>query len=76
MSGTEDAIIPPAAQPELARHIPGAWLAQFPGAGHGFLWEQPDRVAAAIDAFLDVSHEAASSAAAAAADAGALKVEL
>lgn len=56
MGGTADAIIPPAAQPELAQHIPGAWLAQFPGAGHGFLWEAPDQVAAVMDAFLDESH--------------------
>lgn len=30
----------------------GAWLAQFPGAGHGFLWQHMDQVAAVVDAFL------------------------
>lgn len=37
----------------------GAWLAQFPRAGHGFLWQHMDQVLAVMEAFLmDGSAEA------------------
>lgn len=30
----------------------GAWLAQFPNAGHGFLWQHMDQMLAVMEAFL------------------------
>jgi len=30
----------------------GAWLVQFPGTGHGFIWERMDEVLAVMEAFL------------------------
>ena len=30
----------------------GAWLVQFPGAGHGFLWEHLEASLAVVDTFL------------------------
>ncbi|PSC74984.1 WD repeat-containing 61 [Micractinium conductrix] len=52
MGGEEDIIIPPSAQTKLAAHVPGAWLAQFPNAGHGFLWQHMDQMLAVMEAFL------------------------
>lgn len=52
MGGQEDIIIPPHAQTQLAGRIPGAWLVQFPRAGHGFLWQYMDQAMAVMEAFL------------------------
>ena len=30
----------------------GAWLVQYPGTGHGFVWERMDEVLAAVELFL------------------------
>jgi pimeloyl-ACP methyl ester carboxylesterase len=47
-----DALIPPASCRGLAERIVGAEYAQFPGAGHGLVSEQPDRLAALCLGFL------------------------
>ncbi|KAI7842699.1 hypothetical protein COHA_003630 [Chlorella ohadii] len=52
MTGTEDIVVPAKAATKLAGQIPGAWLAQFPGTGHGFIWERMDEVLAVMEAFL------------------------
>ena len=36
--GTEDAAIPAANSLMIAGRIPGAWLVQIHGGGHGALW--------------------------------------
>ncbi|KAL4435645.1 hypothetical protein ABPG77_002608 [Micractinium sp. CCAP 211/92] len=67
MGGLEDIVVPPHAQPELAARIPGAWLAQFPSAGHAVFSQLLEPVAATVDVFLQHSGPAATADAAAAA---------
>ncbi|KAL4419861.1 hypothetical protein ABPG75_006959 [Micractinium tetrahymenae] len=63
MGGEDDVIIPKRAATRLAAHVPGAWLAQFPNAGHGFLWQHMDQVVAVMEAFLmDGAHKAGTTA--------------
>lgn len=52
IAGTDDILTPIRGQLDLAQHIPGAWLAQFPGAGHGAMLQHPEQVAALVEAFL------------------------
>lgn len=54
MTGDTDAVVPGQNSVIMAGKIPGAWLAQFPGTGHGLPAHEPDRVAAAINNFLAV----------------------
>jgi len=51
-AGDEDVVIPPDNAATLARLYPDAWLARFPGGGHAFMAQEPDRLAALIGAFL------------------------
>lgn len=50
-AGEEDEVIP-AANALQAADAAGAWLARFPGTGHGFMAQEPRRLAALIGAFL------------------------
>jgi pimeloyl-ACP methyl ester carboxylesterase len=52
LSGTADQVLPPANAMLLVNRIPGAWLAQFPGGGHGMQYQYPKQIAATIHAFL------------------------
>jgi 3-oxoadipate enol-lactonase len=52
ITGTADAVIPPANSEVLAACIPGARLQPIDGAGHLFFIEQPEATLAALDAFL------------------------
>ena len=40
-------------QEALAAAIAGSWLVVYPGAGHAFYWEEPDRVASDLVAFIE-----------------------
>jgi pimeloyl-ACP methyl ester carboxylesterase len=51
-TGTEDVVIPPSNALKLLNAIPGAWLAQFPRSGHGFMAQYPQVVAELINSFL------------------------
>jgi non-heme chloroperoxidase len=51
--GTGDVLIPRSMQELLLSELPEASLAVYEGAGHSPNWEQPQRVAADIEAFLD-----------------------
>lgn len=76
MTGTEDIIVPAKAATKLAGQIPGAWLAQFPGTGHGFLWERMDEALAVVETFLQAGtahSEAASGSAGSGTGGGAAK---
>ena len=53
LSGTEDQVLAPANAILLASRIPGAWLAQFPGGGHGMQYQYPEQIAATIRTFLE-----------------------
>jgi pimeloyl-ACP methyl ester carboxylesterase len=50
--GDQDAVIPPENSALLARALPGAWVCPFAGGGHAFMAQEPDRLAATINAFL------------------------
>ncbi len=51
-TGTEDIVIPPSNALKLVNAIPGAWLAQFPRAGHAFIAQYPHALADLINCFL------------------------
>ncbi|MGH3071810.1 MAG: alpha/beta fold hydrolase [Gaiellaceae bacterium] len=52
LHGTEDGVVDPRNSSLLAERIPGARLELFPGGGHLFFWEQPDRFVALVAGFL------------------------
>lgn len=51
--GDKDTIIPRSDQEALAAAIPGSRLVVYAGAGHAFYWEEPDRVAPDLVAFIE-----------------------
>jgi pimeloyl-ACP methyl ester carboxylesterase len=51
-TGTEDIVIPASNALKLANTIPGAWLAQFPHGGDGFMAQYPRELADLINCFL------------------------
>ena len=50
--GTEDVAIHAANSLILARGIPGAWLVQIDGGGHGALWQFPEEFDKVLQTFL------------------------
>lgn len=48
LHGELDALVPVGNAEHLARGIPDAELAVLPGAGHAYLWEQPERAASLL----------------------------
>ena len=57
-TGTEDIVIPALNALKLVNAIPGAWLAQFPHGGHGFMAQYPRPLADLINSFLAVDGSA------------------
>jgi pimeloyl-ACP methyl ester carboxylesterase len=53
-TGSEDIVIPPSNALKLVNAIPGAWLAQFPRAGHAFMAQYPRALADLINRFLEL----------------------
>lgn len=51
-AGTLDIVIPPGNAGLIAARAEGSWLARFPGCGHAFMAQEPERVASLIGAFL------------------------
>lgn len=51
--GSEDAVVDPRNADLLVRLLPHARLEEFPGTGHLFFWEQPERFVASITSFLE-----------------------
>jgi rifampin ADP-ribosylating transferase len=51
--GERDELLPAEDQLRLAAAIPGSRLVTYPDTGHLVLWEQPDRLAADLIAFVD-----------------------
>ena len=56
VTGTEDVIAPPENAFILAQRINGSWLVQFEGAGHGLMYQYPDRLAKIIMDFIELSN--------------------
>jgi len=54
VTGTEDAVIPPANAVTLADRIPNARLEQILGAGHGLMYQCPGEFAKAVLEFLGI----------------------
>jgi len=55
VTGTEDVITPPENAFILAQKINGSWLVQFNGAGHGLMYQYPDRFARIVEDFIELS---------------------
>jgi pimeloyl-ACP methyl ester carboxylesterase len=53
ITGTDDIVIPPANSSVISRRIPGALLLEIPGAGHGLMYQFPDRFSDCVLKFLE-----------------------
>jgi pimeloyl-ACP methyl ester carboxylesterase len=51
--GSEDVVVDPRNGELLAERLPEARLERFPGTGHLFFWEQPERFVASVASFLE-----------------------
>ena len=51
--GDQDTILPRSDQEALVAAIPGSQFVVYAGAGHAFYWEEPDRVASELVAFIE-----------------------
>lgn len=51
--GDQDSLLPRSDQEALASAIPGSRLLVYPGAGHSLYWEEPERVASDLAAFVE-----------------------
>ncbi|HZO49211.1 MAG TPA: alpha/beta fold hydrolase [Gaiellaceae bacterium] len=52
LHGTEDVVVDPRNADLLLELLPSARLERFPGCGHLFFWEQPERFVETVTAFL------------------------
>lgn len=50
--GDKDTILPRSEQQAMAAAIPDARLVVYEGAGHSVYWEEPERIAAELAAFV------------------------
>lgn len=55
MTGTEDITSPPINSLNIAEKIPGAWLIQIQGGGHGVMQQYPETVNDVIETFLSIT---------------------
>jgi pimeloyl-ACP methyl ester carboxylesterase len=55
VAGTEDITAPPANSVMMAERIPGAWLVQMRGGGHGLIFQYPNEFSETVETFLAVS---------------------
>jgi pimeloyl-ACP methyl ester carboxylesterase len=53
VTGTDDVIVPPVNSHIIRGRIPGAQLVGIPGAGHGLMYQFPDRFSDCVLTFLD-----------------------
>ncbi|MFI0241107.1 alpha/beta fold hydrolase [Streptomyces sp. NPDC016845] len=63
LSGTRDALCPPAFHRTIAGTVPGARLRELPDAGHLLPWQRPDAVTGAVRAVVEAAERGAPSAA-------------
>jgi pimeloyl-ACP methyl ester carboxylesterase len=52
ITGTEDVAVPAGNSIILAQKIPGAWLVQIKDAGHGLMYQYPDKFNKVLQTFL------------------------
>jgi pimeloyl-ACP methyl ester carboxylesterase len=55
ITGTEDVAVPAANSLILAQKIPGAWLVQIKGGGHGLMYQYPDIFNKVLQTFLSAA---------------------
>ena len=55
MTGTEDITSPSVNSLKIAEKIPGAWLIQIYGGGHGVMQQYPETVNEIIEMFLSIT---------------------
>jgi pimeloyl-ACP methyl ester carboxylesterase len=55
ITGTEDVAVPGANSLILAQKIPGAWLVQIKGGGHGLMYQYPDIFNKVLQTFLSTT---------------------
>jgi pimeloyl-ACP methyl ester carboxylesterase len=55
ITGTEDVAVPAANSLILVQKIPGAWLVQMKGAGHGLMFQYPDEFSSILLTFLSTT---------------------
>jgi pimeloyl-ACP methyl ester carboxylesterase len=51
--GTEDVFIPAANSLMITECIPGAWLVQIDGGGHGLMYQYPEQFSSVVETFLE-----------------------
>ena len=52
VTGTEDVAIPAANSLIIVQKIPGGWLVQIKGAGHGLMYQYPEKLSIVLQTFL------------------------
>jgi pimeloyl-ACP methyl ester carboxylesterase len=55
ITGSEDITSPPANSIMIAEKIPGAWLVQIQGGGHGLMYQYPHQFTAVLETFLSIT---------------------
>lgn len=53
VTGADDLLTPPRNAEMMAAIVPGAELVQIPGAGHGLMYQEPQKLAGMVTDFLD-----------------------
>ncbi len=53
LNGADDVICVPANAFVLGGRIPGAWVIQVPGGGHGMMYQYPEQFERIVTFFLD-----------------------
>jgi pimeloyl-ACP methyl ester carboxylesterase len=55
ITGAEDVSIPTANSLILVQKIPGSWLVQINGAGHGLMYQCPEQFSEMVKTFLSTT---------------------
>ena len=55
VTGTEDVAVPPDNSLIIAQKIAGSWLVQIKGAGHGLMYQYPEKLSKVLQTFLTVT---------------------
>ena len=55
ITGTEDVGVPAANSLILVQKIPGAWLVQIKGGGHGLMFQYPEKFSSILQTFLSIT---------------------
>jgi pimeloyl-ACP methyl ester carboxylesterase len=61
ITGTDDVAVPAANSLIIAAKIPGAWLVQIKGAGHGLMYQYPEKLSKVLETFLSTTNTIPSS---------------